>query len=189
MNRSLKLVLVAVFFVLGSAALALVLQRDNVPEELPAPSKKRGQLVQELIDFQPSPEDLPDEAKQVQTYLDERWPQFEDEGIVAAGIDPNGGQFYVSKRAIVGRSGDGKPLYAQSIMRAHRFEGPVFKYKDSPLRSHAAVKVDRKTPGNLMQRLPKGKASKIPLDQVPGGDWGDLGKLNGAGPASPPQKP
>ena len=134
-------------------------------------------MLDRLTELQAAPGELPAAAREVETYLKGRWSQFDDEGIVAAGIESSGDQFYVSKNAIVGMRGDGSPLYARSIMRAHKYEGPVFKYNNTPLRTSTVAKVPGGPQGNLIQRLPKGKAGKIPLDQVPGGDWGELSKL------------
>lgn len=69
--------------------------------------------------------EIPEEFREAENYLNKRWGHMGDAGMVAPGVMPEGDQYFVDKKVISGVRGNGKPIYAKTYIRAHRFVGPV----------------------------------------------------------------
>ena len=70
--------------------------------------------------------EIPEELAITERYLTNRWGHMGDVPQVATGTTAGGEQWVRNKKVIVGRTGDGKRLYAHSFAMAHRFRGELF---------------------------------------------------------------
>lgn len=73
------------------------------------------------------PKEVPDKLKKVEKGLAGRWDHLGEEVLTAASVDTDGEMLYFDKEILVGRSGDGKPIYAQGAHRAFVMDGPLIR--------------------------------------------------------------
>lgn len=102
-----------------------------------------------------------------QKYAEERWAGME-EPLALAGADPSGERYVILKKAVVGRMGNGKTVYAMGIARPHRFDGPLFKADNNP--GHVPA---RATIEDFKPQVAKWRFGKVDLDDLPDLGLGD----------------
>lgn len=138
MNTRDKLVLAGSAVLLASLG-AVAMLSDTSSEEL-APRPVRPERVEtakaeedlttgtkRLLDRVPDSNEVPQEFKEAENYLESRWGHLGDSGLVAPGILPEGDMYFQEKRLIRGVRGNGKPIYAKAFLRPEKFVGPAVK--------------------------------------------------------------
>jgi hypothetical protein len=118
---------------LGTAA--FLMETPAEVEPLPvtptpiASSQKPGIAdgTKRLLDKVVAPEEIPQEFREAENYLEQRWGHMGDSGLVAPGILPEGDMYFQDKRIIRGVRGNGKPIFAKAFIRPEKFTGPTVK--------------------------------------------------------------
>lgn len=133
-NREKKVIAaVAVLLVgLGAAAVLMDSQEELPPAKVvrPAPEAKKKSFSEGTamrLAKVPSEDEIPQEFKEAENYLLDRWGHLEDAGLSAPGIMPEGDMYFQERRIMRGVRGNGKPVYAKFFLRPERFHGPVMK--------------------------------------------------------------
>ncbi len=207
MKRRDKLYLVGTFVLLASVGTTAMLigGRDSLPigEPTPAPvigADKFGVETQRTIAKMPGSEEIPQEFKEAENYLLDRWGHMEDAGLAAPGIMPEGDMYFQDRRVLAGVRGNGKPIYAKTYLRLERFRGPVANKNsglDAALDSPPAVKAftnaeaqAKATISSIKKRSAsmgdyKDVANKLrPIEDIPGSQFRPRGDGTDSSPAA-----
>lgn len=140
----------------------------------------------------PSVDEVPQEFKEAENYLLDRWGHMEDAGLTAPGIMPEGDMYFQDRRILRGLRGNGKPVYAKAYLRPEVFRGPIAKAggeftkaldrnpsASMPGRTDAQAKANilkhAARAGTLNQVLRKGGA-KTDLSGAPGSGFRERGQ-------------
>jgi hypothetical protein len=136
MNRRDKLVLAgvgALLVGLGTAA-ALMDTPDEVepvpirPTRLASnPKEELPEGTKRLLDKALPPDEIPQEFREAENYLESRWGHMGDSGLVAPGILPEGDMYFQDRRIITGVRGNGKPIFAKAFLRPEKYTGATVK--------------------------------------------------------------
>ena len=105
--------------------------------------------------------EIPEEFKEAENYLKKRWGHMGDAGLVAPGVMPEGDQYFVDKKVVSGVRGNGKPIYAKTYIRAHRYVGPLMNRgatlgrEERPAELEPARAKEAQIPDNLKRLIKK----------------------------------
>jgi hypothetical protein len=201
MKRRDKLVLTgAAALVVGLAAAAtLMSEPDEAPRaeaarpEAPVVANKkfRDETLRKLAQV-PQADEVPQEFKEAENYLLDRWGHMEDAGLTAPGIMPEGDMFFQDRRLLRGLRGNGTPIYAKAFIRPEVFRAPVAKKGNAfsqafdrnpsaslPGRTEAEVKANvldkARRAGSLSEVVGKGRP-KTAVGDAPGGGFRKRGE-------------
>ena len=140
MNGRDKIILAgATVLLVGLGAAATFFKKDDLPAE--KPRAVEPVVAKQYVDpSQPVPagttrlmnkalpvNEIPQELKESENYLEARWGHLGDAGLVAPGIMPEGDQYFQEKRLLSGVRGNGKPIFAKAFIRPEKFTGPGVK--------------------------------------------------------------
>ncbi|MFT5284307.1 MAG: hypothetical protein ACI8TQ_000463 [Planctomycetota bacterium] len=140
MNGRDKIILAgATVLLVGLGTAATFLQGDSEAVEAPRavepvvakeyidPSQPIPSGTQRLMDKAIPVNEIPQELKEAENYLESRWGHMGDAGLLAPGIMPEGDQYFQEKRLLSGVRGNGKPIFAKAFIRPEKFSGPGVK--------------------------------------------------------------
>ncbi len=142
MKRRDKLVLTGIAALLaGLGAAATLLTEPDSADKASVAQPQGGvriknyeavkQEVLRKLAIAPGGEEIPQEIKEAENYLLDRWGHMEDAGLTAPGIMPEGQMYFQNRRVIRGMRGNGKPVYAKAFLRPQVFHGPMLKPNSS----------------------------------------------------------
>jgi hypothetical protein len=160
MSNAQKTVLVGVLAILAGLAWKFLSTPTDAEPLAVVPGERSVQEIKDKWAKLMNADDskAPDGASK---YADERWAGME-EPMALPGADPSGERYVIFKKAVVGRMGNGKPVYAVGLARPHRFEGPLYKASNNP--GHVPV---RATIEGFEPQAKKWKFGKLDLDDLP----------------------
>ena len=204
MNGRDKIMLAGAALILAGLATTAALSSDEATEEPVVADIEPGTLVRtdvttedallgtrRLLKKATPVEEIPQDMKEAENYLKKRWGHMGDAGLMAPGVMPEGDQYFVDKKLVSGVRGNGKPIYAKTYVRAHKFTGPVMNAGDQlGTERLPELKVDTSILGRMQEsskRLLKKTGTSIdkPGSNMPKSSVSN--KLNGSGYAPRPK--
>ncbi|MDF1800784.1 MAG: hypothetical protein P1V81_16535 [Planctomycetota bacterium] len=176
MHKNQKLGLTAIIAFGAAFGTWYALQGPEAEASGPAPVSPTA-TVQDRVDRRDKAmsldlkHEVPDELKKVEKGLEARWAHLDEEMLTAASVDKDGEMVYFDKQVITGRTGDGKPLYAQGAHRVFVMDGPLIR--DVTRQPITATIQPKKAPGSsyLFEALKNGNQAdrgKMPQPKTPG---------------------
>jgi len=198
MNGRDKIMLAGAAVILVGLATTAALSSDEVSEEPAVADFEPGTFVRtdvttedallgtrRLLKKATPVEEIPQEMKEAENYLKKRWGHMGDAGLLAPGVMPEGDQYFVDKKLVSGVRGNGKPIYAKTYIRAHKFTGPVMNAGDqSGTERLPELKVDTSILGRMegsAKRMLRKTGSSIDKSRANMPKSNVSNKLNGSG--------
>lgn len=186
MNKNIKLTVTGLAFLALGFGLGPLLGGEQEQQENldpPKPREQTGLGIEQLSELNGA--EIPEELQVTEQYLTNRWGHLGEVPQVATGTTAEGEQWVRNKRVIVGRTGDGKQIYAHSYAMAHRFRGQLFNQGNQPEFQGSQLALEGWEPtGSGLSR------QTLDLDQLegsgpgqfagPGGNYGGRGQGGGA---------